>query len=495
MSDVYDLAVIGGGINGAGIAADASARGLRILLAEAGDLGGGTSSTSSKLIHGGLRYLEHYEFRLVREALREREVLLANAPHLIRPLRFLLPIVPGMRAPILMRAGLFLYDHLAQRKRLGPSRSIDLQREPAGQALRTEFARGFSYWDCWVDDARLVVANAVAARDAGADIRVRAPVTAIAADDGLWRLTVGGKTEMARALVNASGPYVADVARMIGGGDSASPLNVRLVRGSHIVVPRIPHAEDAFTLQNGDGRVVFALPFEDAFTLLGTTEVSQAEPKAGPVSAEEEDYLLDAAARFFRQAPKRKTIAWRFSGVRPLVDDGQSNTSAVTRDYRFVLDLDHGPAVLHVVGGKITTYRKLAAAALAKLAPHLPTMGLSRTATTPLPGGDIGHATFEEWFETFAEQRPQFPRPDLMRLARRYGTRATRIVPEGARLADLGVEVAAGLSEAELDYLKREEWTTTAEAALWRRTKAGLALQPEQRISAALAIQNFLDRT
>jgi glycerol-3-phosphate dehydrogenase len=494
--DSYDLVVIGGGINGAGIAADAAMRGLRVLLAEADDLGGATSSASSKLIHGGLRYLEHYEFRLVREALAEREVLLAKASHIIRPLRFVLPHASGMRPRILIRAGLFLYDHLAARRTLGGSEAIDLKADPAGAPLVPTLTQGFSYWDCAVDDARLVVLNAIAARDAGARVVTRTPVRGLRAEHGVWVVTLGDDAQhvSARAVVNAAGPWVGDVARL-NGSAGAGVADVRLVKGSHIVVPRIAGADDGYTLQNVDGRVVFALPFETDFTLIGTTEQAQARcPRMATVTAEEEAYLLDAANRYFRIPLKREQIVWRFAGVRPLDDDGSDDASAVTRDYRLVVEADTTPPMLHVIGGKITTYRKLAEAALDLLAPYFPNLRDGSTATVPLPGGDFDGRTFDVWFEDFARANAGFARSTLLRLAHRYGTRASRVIGGASSEQDLGEDFGAGLRAREIAYLKSEEWADTAEDVLWRRTKTGLHIAPEARSKASDAIQAHLDK-
>ena len=491
---IYDLVVVGGGINGTGIAADASARGLSVLLAEAEDLAGATSSASSKLIHGGLRYLEHFEFRLVREALAEREVLLAKAPHIIWPMRFILPHTAGMRPRALLRAGLFLYDHLAPRKTLGGSRTLDLWRDVAGAPLATDLKHGFSYWDCWVDDARLVVLNAIAAREAGALILTRTPVRKLSVDEGLWVVTlgIGERRIRARAVVNAAGPWVGDVARLVLSTRSASPPTVKLVKGSHIVVPRIPGADDGYTFQHRDGRVVFALPFEENFTLIGTTERPQfGNPRAARVEKEEETYLLDIASRYFRVPLGPEQIVWSFAGVRPLDDDGSESASALSRDYR--LELEAGtPPVLHVIGGKITTYRKLAEAALKLLEPHLVPMRQGSTATTPLPGGDLDGQSFETWFDDFARLNHGFSKAYLRRLARRYGTRASRIIAGATSERDLGEEFEAGLSAREIAYLKAEEWAQTTDDILWRRTKAGLHLAPDERQRAGDAIEAYL---
>ncbi|ADJ25308.1 Glycerol-3-phosphate dehydrogenase [Hyphomicrobium denitrificans ATCC 51888] len=495
-NEIFDLVVIGGGINGAGIAADAAMRGLRVMLAEADDLAGATSSASSKLIHGGLRYLEHYEFRLVREALAEREVLLAKAPHIIRPMRFVLPHVAGMRSRALIRAGLFLYDHLAARRTLGGSHAIDLGADPAGVPLASHLKHAFSYWDCAVDDARLVVLNAIAAREAGARIVTRTPVRALRVEDGLWIVLLGdgSRDVAARAVVNAAGPWVGDVARL-GKSSGARSADVRLVRGSHIVVPRIAGADDAYTLQNSDGRVVFVLPFESDFTLIGTTEQPQGrDPRPATVSSDEESYLLTAVNRYLRVPLKPDQIVWTFAGVRPLDDDGSDNVSAITRDYRLDLQSEGTPPILNVIGGKITTYRKLAEAALDLLAQHIPGARSGSTRTAPLPGGDFGGCTFDAWFDDFARRHAGFERRTLMRLARRYGTRTARILDGTTSERDLGQDFGAGLCAREIAYLKSEEWADAAEDILWRRTKTGLHIAPGARASAAEAIQGYVDK-
>jgi glycerol-3-phosphate dehydrogenase len=493
--EIYDLVVIGGGINGAGIAADAAMRGLRVLLAEADDLAGATSSASSKLIHGGLRYLEHYEFRLVREALAEREVLLAKAPHIIRPVRFILPHTAGMRSRALIRAGLFLYDHLATRRTLSGSQSIDLGIDSAGVPLAPNLKHGFSYWDCMVDDARLVILNAIAAREAGARIATRTPVRALRSEGGRWIVTLGDDARhvAARVIVNAAGPWVGDVARLRG--SSGARTAVRLIKGSHIVVPRIAGASDAYTLQNSDGRVVFALPFEADFTLIGTTEQSQTQnPRMATVTREEETYLLDAANQYFRIPLKREQIVWRFAGVRPLDDDGSDDASAITRDYRLVVEADGIPPILHVIGGKITTYRKLAEAALDLLEPYLPGLAPGSTRTVPLPGGDFEGRTFDTWFDDFARANAGFERATLLQLAYRYGTRTSRVLNGASSERDLGENFGGRLRAREVAYLKSEEWAETADDILWRRTKTGLHIASETRSSAADAIQAYLDK-
>ena len=497
----YDIVVIGGGINGAGIAADAAGRGLRVLLAEADDLGGATSSASSKLIHGGLRYLEQFAFRLVREALAEREVLLAKAPHIVWPLKFVLPQTPGMRPAPLLRAGLFLYDHLSTRRTLEGSRSLDLASDSAGKPLADGLKRGFSYWDCWVDDARLVVLNALSARENGAEVLTRTPVSAISVTDGLWQVTLGSgsaaRAIAARTIVNAAGPWVGPVARMTLGGRNTPPPSIRLVKGSHIVVPRIPGAECAYIFQNSDGRVVFALPFEAAFTLIGTTDTPYTgEPRGVTVTAEDVTYLLAVANRYLRQSLSAADIVWQFAGVRPLDDDGSDNPSAVSRDYRLQLDTGAQPPVLHVIGGKLTTYRKLAEAALDLLQPHLAqgaVIGPAWTASAPLPGGDVGANGYASWFDDLAARHRGFNRNDLTRLARRYGTRLDTLLGDAASASDLGVDLGGGLTQREVRYLKSQEWAVRADDVVWRRTKTALHVRAGARAELLARVQAEID--
>lgn len=492
----YDLAIVGGGVNGCGIAADAAGRGLRVVLLEKGDLAGGTSSASSKLIHGGLRYLEHGELRLVRESLIEREVLLGRAPHLIHPLRFVIPHANGMRSPLLMRIGLFLYDHLAARRRISASAPVDLSRDPAGRPLKASFRTGFSYYDCQVDDARLVVALALDAAERGARIHTRSPVTAIAVQDGQWEITAETRSGpigvLARVLVNAAGPWCAEVARLAGAGEQTPAL--RLVRGTHIVVPRIADADDAYLLQNTDGRVVFALPFDREFTLIGTTEVAVATPADGfTPSRDEEDYLIETAGLFFTKAPTHEDIVWRFAGVRPLIEDGAKQASAVSRDYR--LDLVHrksAPPLLNVLGGKITTYRRLAEAALQRLGPFFPGLKPPWTAHAPLPGGDLGGREFEAFCQDLVRRYPGVAPATLLRLAALYGSRAERIVDDAETDHDFGDVIGGGLTEREVLYLRDCEWACTAEDVLWRRTKAGLHLNAGQRQTAEILVQHLV---
>ncbi|MGR4068506.1 glycerol-3-phosphate dehydrogenase [Billgrantia sp. C5P2] len=476
---LLDIFIIGGGINGTGIANDAAGRGLAVGLCEQGDLAGATSSASSKLIHGGLRYLEHREFRLVGEALREREVLLHKAPHIIWPLRFILPHRSHLRPAWMIRAGLFLYDHLGKRKKLPGSRSV---RFDAASPLKPEMMRGFEYSDCWVDDARLVVLNALQAREGGAEILVRTRCTGAREEDGIWRIELedvrsGKRFERhARTLVNAAGPWVEQVVREQAARPSR--YSIRMIQGSHIVVPRLNADDRAYILQNSDRRIVFVLPYEDDFSLIGTTDRRyQGDPTQVAISEEEIDYLLGVVNEHFRRQLDRRDVITSFSGVRPLCDDESADPSAMTRDYTLALDQTGAP-LLSVFGGKITTYRKLAEAALTLLAPALPGMGTSWTATTALPGGDI--VSHEHFMAHLLGDYPWLGEERARRFARSYGSLCLRFL-EGARGADdLGEEFGAGLTAAEADYLIDQEWALGVEDILWRRTKLGLRLTPRQ---------------
>jgi len=487
---MYDLAVIGGGVNGCGIARDAAGRGLSVLLVEKGDLAGGTSSASTKLIHGGLRYLEHYEFRLVAEALSEREVLWAMAPHIIRPLRFVLPHHRELRPAWMIRLGLALYDHLGGRRLLPKSRSLDLTRDTAGAPLRREFRRGFEYSDCQVDDARLVVLNAVDAVRRGADIRVRTEMVAAAAKENAWSLTLreatAGATSMvsARVLVNAAGPWVEGVLGARLGRKARA--HVRLVKGSHIVVPRIFAHERAYIFQNGDGRIVFAIPYEHDFTLIGTTDVEFAgDPASVAIDQSEVDYLCRAVSAYFVQPVHAADVVWTYAGVRPLYDDGDA-AQAVTRDFVLEVDAaDGAPPVLSVFGGKITTYRRLAEAALDKLAPWLAGARGPWTKGAALPGGNFPATGFETLVEELSQKFFFLPTPLLRRLAHAYGMRTSELLEDCRKMADLGVHFGADLHAREVRWLMDEEWARTADDVLWRRSKLGLRLGPAERDALA----------
>lgn len=477
--DTCDLLVIGGGINGAGIARDAAGRGLSVVLCEKDDLAAHTSSASTKLIHGGLRYLENYEFRLVAESLREREVLLAAAPHIVWPLRFVLPHDRAMRPKWMLRAGLMLYDALGGLGRSLPgSRAVRLDRPPHRMVLQDHLTRGFEYSDCWADDARLVVLTALDARERGAAILTRTRCTAMERLADRWRVTLedkdGARVIEARALVNAAGPWVDSVAgAALGAGTKA---RLRLVKGSHIVVPRGFPGEQAYILQQPDGRIVFAIPYERDFTLIGTTDEGfSGDPDNVAISDGEIDYLIAAVGRSFRSGVTRDEIVWRYSGVRPLYEDKAAKNSTVTRDYVFELDAADGAPILSVYGGKLTTYRRLAEHALKRLSRHLP-MGGAWTAGASLPGGDMDDFAAFLWR---ASERFGFVPPEmLLRLARAYGTRIDRLLGDARSLDDLGARCGGDLYERELAYLADEEFALTAEDVLWRRSKLGLHLDP-----------------
>ncbi len=497
-----DVLIVGGGINGAGIARDLAGRGLRVLLCEKDDLASHTSSSSTKLIHGGLRYLEHYEFALVRKALAEREVLLRSAPHVIKPLRFVMPHNPGMRPAWMVRVGLFLYDHLAHRDVLPGSSSVDLRTHPAGTPLKPEFVRGFVYSDGWVDDARLVVLNAVDAAARGATVLTRWACTSAWRDAGHWRVdlrsTIGDELSVkARALVNATGPWAAQfLSEQLRAPRHKS---LRLVKGSHIVVPQLFEHDHAYIFQNPDKRIIFAIPYEGKFTLIGTTDVEHfGGIGEARIDAAETKYLCEQASRYFARAVTPGDVVWSYSGVRPLLDDDSGDPSAVTRDYHLELEWpDRASAgtrpapLLTVWGGKITTFRKLAEEAADLLSTPLAAAQSAWTEHALLPGGDfsewIGPALrpdtdFTRFVQALALRHADLP-PDLChRLARAYGSRAQALLGAG----ELGAEVAPGLFEAELNFLYRTEWARCADDVLWRRSKLGLHLNLTERNAVAL---------
>lgn len=481
MKTMFDLAVIGGGVNGAGIARDAAGRGAKVLLLERGDLAQGTSSNSTKLIHGGLRYLEHYEFSLVREALTEREVLWGIAPHIIWPLRFILPHRPGLRPRWLLRLGLFLYDHIGGRKYLPSAKSVRLADHPAGAPLKPEFTRAFAYSDGWVDDARLVVLNARDAANRGAEVRTRCEVTALAREGDQWRIETGAETFSARAVVNAAGPRVLD---LLGRAGEPSAQRMRLVRGSHIVVRKLFDHDYAYFFQLPDGRIFFAIPYEQAFTLIGTTDVDHhGSLEDVHASADEIAYLCAGASEYFRQPVTPDDVVWTYSGVRPLVDDGSGRPEAATRGYRFELDAGSNGAapLLSVFGGKITTFRELSGEAIRQLVPFLPVLeGPDWTGTANLPGGNFGRFDAPALARSLARRYPFLGDAQARRLTRLYGTLATDFLGEAASAADLGENFGHGLTAAEVDYLVAREWAQTADDILWRRTKLGLHFTTEQ---------------
>ena len=473
---IQDLVVIGGGINGAGIARDAAGRGLSVTLVEKGDLASATSSASSKLIHGGLRYLEHFEFRLVAEALAEREIMLRIAGHLTWPMRFIAPHAAGLRPRWMIRVGLFLYDHLARRSLLPGSHAVRLDRGPYASGLRPELKHGFAYSDCGVDDSRLVIANALDAAARGARVLVHTECRQARREAGLWRVVLSsGETIQARALVNAAGPWVKQV--LNGQLGHATRDAVRLVKGSHIVLPRLYQGDHAFILQNDDRRVVFMIPFEERFTLVGTTDVDyEGDPAAPAADDAEVDYLCRALGRYLTRSPQPREVVWRYSGVRPLYDDGSADPSAITRDYTLRIDDDAGAApVLSVFGGKITTYRTLAEHAMDKLAPFFPGLKPAWTGRTPLPGSEFGDRESAKR-ELFA-RHATLPPAVLHGVFRRHGMRSHEVLGDGA----LGEDYGAGLTEREVAYFAEREWARSAEDVLWRRTKCGLHMSDSQR--------------
>lgn len=486
-TDILDLAIIGGGINGCGLARDAVGRGASVALFEQGDLAGGTSSSSTKLIHGGLRYLEHREFRLVREALQEREVLWGMAPHIVWPLRFVLPHHAGLRPGWLLRLGLLLYDNLGGRKRLPGTRVLDLVHDPVGAPLRPEFRRGFEYSDCWVEDSRLVVLNARDAAARGAQIRTRTRVTGARRQASHWELQVEDRdtgereTVRARVLVNAAGPWVGEVLAQTGVN---SPAAIRMVQGSHVVTRRLFTHDRAYIFQNKDGRIIFAIPYERDFTLIGTTDHDfHGDPAHVEASEAEVLYLCEAASGYFRTPVTREDVVWTYSGVRPLYDDGASAAQEATRDYVLALDAPGTQApVLSIYGGKITTYRRLAEAAMERLRGHLPAAARAAwTRGATLPGGDFPADGFDALVTSLRAEHRFLPEALARRLARAYGTDARAILDGAGSLGDLGRVFGADLTEREVAFLMRQEWAVSADDVLWRRSKLGLRFSPTER--------------
>ncbi len=512
-TDSYDMFIIGGGINGCGIARDATGRGLTVGLAEMNDLASATSSASTKLFHGGLRYLEFFEFRLVREALIEREVLLRAMPHIARPMRFVLPFhrdmrfesetptskllslfmpwMKGRRPAWLIRLGLFMYDHLGGRKILPGTTTVDLSTAPEGRPLDDKFVKAFEYSDCWVDDARLVILNARDAAARGADIFTQTKVMSATRDEGMWEITLehGGKTRVvtARVLVNAGGPWVERVIKDTV--QSNSREGVRLVRGSHIVTPKLFDHDKSYFFQGTDGRIIFAIPYEDGFTCIGTTDMDHGGPdQPAECTDEEVAYLCDFASQYFKKPVTPADVKWRYSGVRPLYDDGAKSATAATREYVLSLDTDRGAPLLNVFGGKITTYRKLAEAALAKLAPHQTQTQGNWTAGVPLPGGDFAHDGGPALVADLRAKHPFLTQPWAARLVRAYGTQAGDVLGDAKDIADLGHDFGGTLTMAEVKWMIANEWATGAEDILWRRSKLGLHMSLDQ----VEALQNWL---
>lgn len=487
MTPDYDLLIIGGGVNGAGIARDAAGRGMSVLLVEAQDLAGATSSASTKLIHGGLRYLEYFEFNLVRAALKEREVLLGMAPHIIWPLDFVLPYWPSLRPAWMIRLGLYLYDHLGGGlEKLKKASALRLNAHAYGAPLQSAFKKGFRYSDCWVDDSRLVALNAQDAAELGAHILTRTACTGLRVANGQWEAELRDVdtnemlTRTAGMVVNAAGPWVHSVLEGNNLARDRTP-KIRLVKGSHIIVPKIFDGEQAYILQQPDRRIVFAIPYEEKFTLIGTTDVDYTGDPAKPVINDaEKDYLCAAVNRYFKKTVTTGDIIHSYSGVRPLMDDGRGKASEVTRDYHLETELSFGAPLLSVFGGKITTYRRLAEEVVDRLVPHWsranenPASQMAWTDTVPLPGGDIFNGDFNEFLKEQTERYDWLPAPIVRRYARAYGTRMDRLLEGAVNMNSLGRHFGDDLYQAEIDYLIKTEWAKTADDILWRRSKRGL---------------------
>ena len=497
---VFDLLIAGAGINGAGLARDAAGRGLKVLLVDQGDIGGATSSASTKLIHGGLRYLEHYEFGLVRESLIERETLLSIAPHLAREQRFVIPHTPAQRPRWMIRLGLALYDSLARGSSLKRAEGVDLRGTPFGLPLRPEFTRGFAYSDLATDDARLTLLNAVSAAQLGAQVMTRTQLVGARRAAGIWRAVLqtpdGAQRECAaRILVNAAGPWAAQVRKALAGVDGPDAL--RLVKGSHLVVPKLHAGEQAYLLQNDDGRIAFVIPFEGDFSLVGTTEVPLAAPDAAPqIDAAEADYLCALVGRFFKQPLRPEQAVWSYAGIRALYDDGRGSATAVSREYRLTVDGAAGEApLLSVYGGKLTTFRHLAERVLDRLRPWLPGLRPSWSAQVHLPGGGLGPSGLPGLLLELSRRYPKLRTELLHDLARRHGTLAARVLGQAQTEAELGEHFGGNLYAAEVDYLVDHEWARTAEDILWRRTKCGLRIDAAGRERLALCLDTVRPRT
>ena len=480
----FDIVVIGGGINGAGIARDATGRGLSVMLCEKDDIAQHTSSSSTKLIHGGLRYLEHYDFMLVRHALQEREVLLRMAPHIIWPLRFILPHHKSLRPRWMIRLGLFLYDHIGGRKLLPKSNSVDLEKHVAGNELKNTFDHGFEYSDCWVQDARLVVLNLIDAKERGCDVRIRTEVTDLTRLDDHWKVQLrnhetGNQSSVtAKIIVNASGPWVDQTLDLDAEHDAR--YSTRLVKGSHIVVPKLFDHPYTYIFQHTDNRVLFAIPYEENYTLLGTTDMEiEGDPGDVSIEQEETDYICTAVSEYFKTPIKPDDVVWSYAGVRPLYDDASTNASKVTRDYKLDLDVRKNVPVLSVYGGKITTYRKLADQAVDMLSDHLAVDKSDWTATTALPGGDIPNADFDAYSEQKIRQYNWLDEKLVRTYTRDYGTRIDKLLSDCKDPTDLGQHFGGSLYQREVDYLFECEWAKSSNDILWRRTKKGLTLTSE----------------
>ena len=482
--DPYDILILGGGINGAGIARDAAGRGYSVCLCDAGDFGGGTSSASTKLIHGGLRYLEHYEFRLVREALMERERLWQIAPHIIWPLRFVLPYHEGLRPAWMLRLGLLLYDNLAPGQLLPGTKTIDLRRDDAGEPLKAEFDTAFEYSDCWVEDSRLVILNLRDAADHGAHVMPRTRAVSAIYEDGVWTAELKNTHSQdvskvkARLIINATGPWVDQVLKEVFGRNDAN--NVRLVRGSHIVVRKKFQHDRAYIFQGKDERIIFAIPYERDFTLIGTTDAEQGDEMRAPptITPEERDYLCAFASDYFKTPVTADDVVWTYSGVRPLFQDGAKKAQEATRDYVIRRDRQVGEgALINIFGGKITTYRKLAEALMEEVGDLIGQKGRPWTSSKSLPGGDFAVDGFDTLVDAFGERYPFVPEDVLTRWVRLYGTKCADIVGDAVSVDALGEDFGHGLYEAEIRYLMANEWADCAEDILFRRTKIGIRMK------------------
>ena len=496
MAKVYDIFVIGGGINGCGIARDAVGRGYSVGLAEMNDLGSGTSSWSTKLIHGGLRYLEHYEFRLVREALIEREVLLNMAPHIIWPLRFVLPHHKGLRPAWLLRLGLFFYDNLGGRKILPPTRMINLREDETGEPLKAEYTKAFEYSDCWVNDSRLVVLNAMDARDRGAEIRTRTKVISAKEKGELWEIvledvnTQKKDTVHARMIVNAGGPWVDDILKQSMGKNDVK--NIRLVQGSHIVIAKKFDHPKAYFFQNSDERIFFGIPYEQDYTLVGTTDQDYIGDLSDvKISRQEIDYLCEGASQYFKEPITRDDIVWTYSGVRPLYDDGASKAQEATRDYVLKTEGVGDLKFINIFGGKITTYRRLAESMLEKINDIIGVKGKPWTEKSVLPGGDFPVSGVDALLNDISAQFPFLERHVVERLVRAHGVNVHKILGNASSLKDLGIDFGHGLTEAEVRYLIVNEWAQTADDVLWRRSKLGIRFSDKQKAE----LQAFMKKT
>lgn len=474
---IYDLLIVGGGINGTAVARDAAGRGLSVLLCEKDDLASHTSSASTKLIHGGLRYLEHFDFRLVRESLKEREVLLRSAPHIIWPMRFVLPYDEGLRPKWMLRAGLFMYDNMGGRKLLPATRTRNLAKNSLYDHLQDRLKTGYEYSDCWVEDARLVVLNALDSHERGGKILTETQVMSISGQEGLYHASLksAGKTKTikARGIVNAAGPWVEALLNSVQGSTLKNESSLRLVKGSHIVVPKLYEGDHSYIFQNADDRIVFAIPYEGDYTLIGTTDVPHDNVEDKPEASDDEiRYLCYAINEYFKVPTKPSDVVWTYSGVRPLYDDQAEDASEVTRDYVLnINEVEKGAPILSVYGGKITTSRKLADHVMDKLEEFFPDMGKAWTRNASLPGGDIAKANFQKFFAAQTKKHPSIDPDQIYLMARRYGTRLEEVLAKG-----LGQEFGGGLTEADAHYLKKCEWATAADDVLWRRTKCGLKM-------------------